>query len=94
MELPIPFPSEGDRIVEEVARFQALTPEEQVREVCRVSQESINELIRSGRYEEWNRQHTEQHIEGMRKVIELGIKLAMINEEELGLEEPFICSKA
>jgi hypothetical protein len=31
MELPVRFPSETDVILEDVARFRALTPEEQVR---------------------------------------------------------------
>ena len=33
MELPIPFPSDADVILEEVARFRALTAKAQVREL-------------------------------------------------------------
>ena len=94
MELPIPFPSDADVIREEVARFRALKNDERVREICRLWHEGIEEQIRTGRFEEIDRLHTEQHRVGMRNVIELGIKLGMIRKEEIGLEEPYHCSKS
>ena len=94
MELPISFPSDADVIREEVARFRALTNDERIHEICRLWREGIEEQERTGRYEELDRLHAEQQIEGMRKVFALGIELGIINDGEWGLEVPFICSKA
>ena len=40
MDLPIKFPSETEVILEDVARFRALSPEERI--------ESLRELLRAG----------------------------------------------
>ena len=40
MDLPIKFPNEADMIAEEVARFRALSPQEQA--------QSIRELLQTG----------------------------------------------
>ncbi len=59
MELPIKFPSETEVILEDVARFRALTPNERIRAVRSLLVGGANLLRRSPKGE-WARQFSEE----------------------------------
>jgi hypothetical protein len=59
MDLPVKFPSETDVILEEVARFRALTPEQRFRSLCDLL--STGDLIlRNSPTAAWAKQHAEE----------------------------------
>ena len=59
MDLPVKFPSETDVILEDVARFRALSPEEQMRSF-RGFIASVAHIARISPKADWARQYTEE----------------------------------
>jgi hypothetical protein len=59
MELPIKFPSETEMILEDVARFRALTPEDQIRSLRGLLNTGAR-ILRISPKAAWARQHAEE----------------------------------
>lgn len=69
MELPIKFPSDADVIREEVTRFRALSPDEQVHELCDAYNLYYFLREQSGRAEEIDRLAEEEERRGQEAVM-------------------------
>lgn len=59
MDLPVKFPSQTDVILEEVARFRALTPEEQFRSLRGLLNAGAL-ILRTSPKAAWAKQHAEE----------------------------------
>jgi hypothetical protein len=68
MDLPIKFPSDADVIVEEVARFRALTPEERIRSIRGILEAGAL-MMRQSPKAAFLREHTLQQEELYRQAV-------------------------
>jgi hypothetical protein len=64
MDLPVKFPSETEVILEEVARFRALSPRERIRKIVEMIREETDRINRSPDAEAiWARLEEEKNLE-------------------------------
>ena len=95
MELPIIFASNAETEREEIAKYQPMSTDEKIREIERLRKNEIEELKRTGWYEETMRIRNEQKTKGLleffKRMKEIGY---WIESDTLDADEPTVCIKS